>query len=105
MPWFALIGRDGPRGAELRRRHREAHLRGIAPLAEAGRVRHAGPLLGEDGAPTGSLIVFEARDLAAARALAASDPYVVEGIFERWELFETRVVFPEEPTRPASDPP
>jgi uncharacterized protein YciI len=60
-------------------------------------VRHAGPLLDERGAPTGSLIVFEAPDLAAARRLAAADPYVVEGIFERWELHETRVVFPVGP--------
>ncbi len=95
MPWFALIGRDGPRGAALRKTHREAHLRGLEPLAEAGRVRHAGPLLDARGAPVGSLVVFEAADRDAAQALVAADPYVVEGIFERWELHETRVVFPK----------
>ena len=94
MPWFALIGRDGPRGRELRRLHREAHLRGLEPLAAAGRVRHAGPLLDESGEPVGSLIVFEAADSEAARAQAAADPYVVEGVFGSWELHETRVVFP-----------
>ncbi len=94
MPHFAIIGRDGPRGAELRKLHREAHLAGIEPLAEAGRIVHAGPLLGEDGAPQGSLIVLEAADLAEARAIAARDPYVVEGVFASHEVVETKVVFP-----------
>jgi uncharacterized protein YciI len=94
VPLFALIGRDGPRGAELRRLHRPAHLAGVEPLAEAGRVVHAGPLLAEDGSPCGSLILFEARDLAEARAIAARDPYVVEGVFASHEVLETRRVLP-----------
>lgn len=94
MAHFALIGRDGPRGAELRKRHREAHLERLEGIAAQGRVRHAGPLLDAGGAPVGSLVVFEARDLAEAREVAEADPYVTEGIFERYELFETRIVFP-----------
>jgi len=91
---FVLIGCDGPRGRELRARHREAHLRNLAPLDEADRVRFAGPLLDDAGAPSGSVVVFEAESLEAARRFAATDPYVVEGVFERWELRETRQVFP-----------
>ena len=53
-----------------------------------------GRVLGDDGAPMGSLIVFEVDDITAAREIASGDPYVTEGIFERWELHETRVVFP-----------
>ena len=94
MPLFAWIGHDGPRGAELRKLHREAHLANLAALEAAGRIVHAGPLLGEEGTPVGSLIVFEAPDLAFAQALAARDPYVVGGVFERYEVRETRVVFP-----------
>ena len=96
MPLFAFIGHDGARGAELRKRHRPAHLANLEPLAAAGRVVHAGPLLDEAGQPRGSVIVFEAEDLGAARAFAANDPYVVEGIFERHEVYETRVVFPKD---------
>lgn len=92
MPLFALVGRDGPRGPELRKQHRPAHLANLAPAAKAGRVRYAGPLLGEDGAPCGSLVVFEAESLAAARAFAAGDPYVVQGVFASWEVWETRDV-------------
>jgi len=94
MPFYAMIGRDGPRGAELRKRHRQAHLDGLQVLDRAGRIRHAGPLLDEAGAPCGSVVVFEAPDLAAAKAQAAGDPYVVEGIFGSHEVFETKVVFP-----------
>ena len=94
MPLFALIGHDGPRGLELRGEHREAHLANLEPLDAQGRVRHAGPLLDEDGQPVGSVILFEADDLAAARAFAAGDPYVAHGVFERHEVFETKRVFP-----------
>ena len=94
MPLFALIGRDGARAPELRRQHRPAHLANLRPLAAAGRVRFAGPLL-EGGVPVGSLVVFEAPDLDAARALAASDPYVVHGVFAEHEVRETRDVLPE----------
>jgi uncharacterized protein YciI len=94
MPLYALIGRDGPRGAELRARHRPAHLAGLAELEAAGRIRHAGPLLDASGAPRGSLVLFEAESLAEARALAARDPYVVEGVFASHEVFETTQVLP-----------
>ena len=95
MPWFILIGHDGPRGCELRPLHRPAHLAGLEPLANEGRIRHAGPMLGDDGAPLGSVVLFEAESLAEARAIAARDPYVIEGIFERYEVRETKVVFPD----------
>jgi hypothetical protein len=94
MPWFAVIGHDGPRGGELRKLHRPAHLAGLEPLARAGRIRHAGPLLDERGEPIGSLVVLEAADLAEARAIAARDVYVTEGVFERHEVRETKAVFP-----------
>lgn len=94
MPLFALIGHDGPRGLELRKRHRDAHLAKLEPLDMAGKVVHAGPLLGEDGTPVGSLVVFEAPSLAEAEAIVAADPYVVCGVFERYEVRETRVVLP-----------
>lgn len=94
MPLFAWIGHDGPRGGELRKLHREAHLANLAALEAASEIVHAGPLLGEDGTPLGSLIVFEAPNLGFAQSLAARDPYVVGGVFERYEVRETRVVFP-----------
>jgi uncharacterized protein YciI len=91
---FVLIGHDGPEGVALRQLHREAHLRNLRPLAEAGAIAYAGPLLDEAGTPCGSVVVFEAADLESARRFAAADPYVVEGVFARWEVLATRRVFP-----------
>jgi len=91
---FVLIGRDGPRSGELRKLHRDAHLRNLEPLADAGRVVFAGPLLDDGGAPCGSVVVFDAADLASARRFAAGDPYVVEGVFASWEVRGTKQVFP-----------
>ena len=95
MPLYVFIGHDGPRGAELRKAHRPAHLERLEDLASAGKIPHAGPLLDEAGIPVGSLILFEAEDLAGARVFAAEDPYVVGGVFTSHEVHETRVVFPK----------
>ena len=94
MPLFAILGRDGPRGASLRPELRPAHLAGLEPLDEAGRIVYAGPLIGEAGEPVGSVILLEAASLEEARAIAARDPYVTGGVFERHEVLETRRVFP-----------
>ncbi len=96
MPLFIWIGRDGPRGAELRPDQRPGHLANLEPLAEAGRIRFAGPLKREDGSPCGSVIVFEAPDLAAARDVAERDAYTTSGVFESVEVFESLQVFPSE---------
>jgi uncharacterized protein YciI len=94
MPLFVLIGRDGEKGPEHRLRHRAAHLAGLEPLDRAGRIRHAGPLLDAGGTPRGSVVLFEAASLDDAQALMARDPYVLEGVFESWEVHETRATFP-----------
>ena len=94
MGLFCWIGYDGPKGKELRKLHRQEHLDGLNSLEEAGRIRHAGPLLDPEGEPCGSMILFEANSLEEAQHIAAGDAYAKRGIFERFEVFETRVVFP-----------
>lgn len=94
MGLFVYVGRDGPRGAELRKTLRPRHLAHLEPLDAAGRIRFAGPLL-EQGAVRGSLVVFEAEDEGAAREIAEGDPYAKEGVFAEVSLHETRAVFPK----------
>jgi len=94
MPLFALIGRDGPRGVELRKLHREAHLANLQRLVDERRVVFAGPLRDERGIPRGSVVLFTAEDLESARRFADSDPYTREGVFETVEVFESVQVFP-----------
>ncbi len=94
MPLFVMLGTDGPQGAALRPAHRPAHLANLEPKEAAGEVAFAGPLLTPNGKPVGSVVVFEAEDLAAAQRFAENDPYTRQGIFERVQVYETRQVFP-----------
>ena len=74
--------------------HRDAHLANLAPLDSRGDIRYGGPLLDDAGKPCGSVVIFEAESIDAVRALAAGDPYVVGGVFESYEVLETRPVLP-----------
>lgn len=89
---YAITGRDVPDSLSLRRRVREAHLARIRALVEAGRIVVAGPCPAVDAADpgdagfTGSIIIAEFDSLADARAWAAADPYVTEGVFASHEV-------------------
>lgn len=98
MKTFVYIGRDGPRGLELRKTVRELHLAHLSDLSKAGRVVFGGPLRDDRGQPCGSLVILKAETLEAARSIADGDPYLTEGVFEGVEVFETLTVFPEEDT-------
>jgi uncharacterized protein YciI len=93
---FVYIGRDGPRGAELRKTVRDRHVAHIESLDEQGRIVFAGPLRDDSGAPCGSVIVMHAVDLASAKQIAESDPYLVEGVFEGVDVHESLQVFPKQ---------
>jgi len=89
---FVIIGHDGPEGAALRPKVREAHLANLRTL-KAEKLKLAGPFT--DG--SGSLIVVDMESEDEAIAFAHSDPYVTSGVFERVEVRPFRQVFPEEP--------
>ena len=79
MPLFAIVARDKPDHLETRmgaRPDHVAHLNGLG-----ARLKAAGPMLDADDKPMGSLVVFEAGDVAAARAFAEADPYAAAGLF------------------------
>ena len=87
---FVIIGHDGPNGAALRPTVRPAHLENLQPLVDSGKVVVGGPFT--DG--SGSLIVADFENEAAAKAFAQSDPYVTQGVFERVEIKPFRKVVP-----------
>ena len=96
MPLFVILGHDGPDALAKRPEARPRHLEHLRPLSSAGKVVVAGPLFDDAGkTPRGSLIVLEAASLDEARALAARDPYVVEGVFARHDVQPFLRVFPE----------
>jgi uncharacterized protein len=76
---FVIVALDKPGARELRAANRQAHL----DYADAtGAVVMAGPFLDADGGMTGSLLILDLPDMAAAEAWAAADPYAKAGLFE-----------------------
>lgn len=80
---FALTARDKADHLQTRLDNRPDHLE---YLDKTGCVIHAGPLLGDDEKPVGSLIVLDLPDMAAAEAWAAGDPYAKAGLFQSVEV-------------------
>lgn len=83
---FILICKDKPGGLETRLATRPVHLDYLGGLNDKGVIKFAGPFLGEDGKPIGSLLAVEAADKAGAKAIADGDPYAKAGLFETVEV-------------------
>lgn len=84
---YAIIAEDIPNSLEKRIAARPAHLARLTELQNQGRLILAGPHPAIDSAEpgpagfTGSLIVAEFSDLAAAKAWAEADPFVSAGVY------------------------
>lgn len=81
---FVIEGRDKPDALKTRMETRPIHLEYLESLGDT--VVLAGPFLGDDDKPNGSLIVIRADSLADAEAIAARDPYVAAGLFASTEV-------------------
>ena len=79
MPLFVIQCIDRPGSLQLRLDTRPAHLDYMNGLGD--RLVVAGPFLGPDGQPNGSMIVADFADQAAADAFADGDPYNKVGLF------------------------
>ena len=82
---FAVSCTDKANSLDVRLENRPAHIDFLKAHGDA--IRIAGPYVGEDGeGMAGSLLIVEAADLAAAKALAAGDPYARAGLFESVDI-------------------
>ena len=81
-------GVDRPNSSELRAATLPAH----ADYQHHRGNPVGGPLLDPDGASCGTLIIFEAPDLASAEAIIAADPFVLAGLFATAAVHEFRAV-------------
>jgi len=90
---FALLCTDKPGALQVRLDTRPEHLAYLNRLNEEGKLAFAGPFLGEDGKPNGSLVVVKAETAEAARALADADPYAKAGLFAGVEIKPWNWVF------------
>jgi uncharacterized protein YciI len=98
--WYMILGTDREHSLAARLEARPAHVARLQALADAGRLKLAGPLPaldGEDPGPagfTGSLIVAEFASLAAARDWADADPYLAAGVYVRVDVRPFKPVLP-----------
>lgn len=90
MP-FLIIARDKPGAAPRRAELRPDHLAHLE--RHARHLLAAGPMLGPDGAPVGSLIIHDAEARAELDAFLADDPYTTGGLFAEVEVRPWRRVF------------
>lgn len=81
---FALLCTDKPDSVSLRMSVRPDHLTYLESLGSA--LKAAGPFTTDEGSPTGSLVIIEAADRAAAQAMAENDPYAKAGLFASVEI-------------------
>jgi uncharacterized protein YciI len=87
--YFALIYYAGPDFVQRRTAHREPHLKMVREWNGRGDLVYAGAL-GEP--PDRALLVFRAEDRSAAETFAKTDPYVTNGVVQRWEVLPWNVV-------------
>nr|WP_269670683.1 YciI family protein [Stenotrophomonas sp. SY1] len=79
---------------------RAEHLARLQALLDQGRLLLAGPcpaIDAEDPGPagfSGSVVIADFPDLAAARAWADADPYVAAGVYVRADVRPFRKVLP-----------
>jgi uncharacterized protein YciI len=98
--WYVIEGSDTPDSLQRRLDARPAHLARLTALKDEGRLLLAGPFPAIDSADpgaagfTGSLIVAEFADLAAARAWADADPYVEAGVYAQVSVRPFKKVLP-----------
>jgi uncharacterized protein YciI len=88
---FAISCQDKPGALDLRLATRPTHLEYLDGQAEV--IVQGGPVLDAEGKPCGSLLLVDVADEAAAKALAAGDPYAKAGLFESVTIKPFRSVF------------
>ena len=87
---FVVTAIDKENSLALRMATREAHFE-YARATNA--IKIGGPFLDAKGDMAGSLIIFEAADLDAAKAWHANDPYVKAGLFVHSEVRPWKLTF------------
>lgn len=86
MPYFCVHAYDQPGRLEDRKRLRDAHRARLRQHDHPVVVRIGGPLLGDDGAMIGTMLVIEAETKAQVQDYLAGDPYVVEALFQSMSI-------------------
>ncbi len=98
---YAIISEDVPNSLAKRMASRPAHLERLQHLQNEGRLVLAGPHPAIDSNDsgtagfTGSLVVAEFSNLAAAQDWADKDPYFYAGVYAHVTVKPFKQVFPQ----------
>lgn len=98
--WYMIYSEDVPNSLPKRKQARPAHIERLQALKDLGRLLIAGPCPAIDSEDpgeagfTGSLVVADFDDLAAAQAWADSDPYLEAGVYEKVVVKPYKKVLP-----------
>jgi uncharacterized protein YciI len=99
--WYAMFAEDDPERRALRPRLRSEHRRRLDALRAEGRLRLAAPwgttdavVHDPEAATRGSLVVAAFSGLEEAQEWWARDPYVVEGLYARWNVYPLHLLAP-----------
>ncbi len=90
---FAFICADKPGALQVRLDTRPEHVAYLNELNASGKLAFAGPFLGDDGKPTGSLVAVKTETIEEARQIAENDPYAKAGLFSSVEVKAWNWVF------------
>ncbi len=89
---FVITCTDKPGQPDLRPANRDDHIEYLK--SHADKIVAAGPTLGADDVPNGSLLIMEFEDIQAAQNFAVEDPYSKAGVFESVGITPWMKVFP-----------
>ncbi len=87
---YLIKAYDGPSMLEKRMQVRPRHLEGMKKLS--GRIICAGGLLDDEGKMKGSVLIMEFDDRSALDVYLASEPYMLEHVWEKTEVEPMNVV-------------
>ena len=89
--FFIVLTTDKPDSAEVRAGNRPEHLDYLKSFGE--KIVAGGATLSDDGeAMTGSFLLIDVEDRAAADDFARNDPFAKAGLFEKTEIRRWRNV-------------
>jgi len=80
--YFVFYGEREDNSHQLRLDNRAKHIEWVKNTP----IRVAGPIKDEKGNYAGAVIIFEASNLAAAKAHFETDPYIKAGVFSSYKI-------------------
>lgn len=93
---FIVLATDKPGSGQVRADNRPAHIEYLRSFGEA--IVAGGATLSDDGGSmTGSFLLIDVADRAAADGFAAGDPFAKAGLFESVEIRRWRKVIFNQP--------